>query len=135
MEHVFIDTNILIYYFSQDAIKSLGAQKIITSTDWRLVTSTQVLSEFLNIISKKFTNDLKTITSHLDDIKSSFLIIGFDENDLEKALSIQKRYKIAYYDSLIIITALKTNCTILYSEDMHHGLTIEKKLKVVNPFK
>ena len=38
------------------------------------------------------------------------------------------------YDALIISSALEANCSILYSEDMHHGHCIDKRLKIVNPF-
>ncbi len=40
-----------------------------------------------------------------------------------------------FYDSLIVATALESECTILYSEDMQDGLLIENQLKIVNPFK
>jgi hypothetical protein len=30
--------------------------------------------------------------------------------------------------------ALETGCSILYSEDMQHGLLVERQLKIVNPF-
>lgn len=40
-----------------------------------------------------------------------------------------------FYDSLIVASALESECTILYSEDMQPGLVIENQLKIVNPFK
>jgi predicted nucleic acid-binding protein len=43
--------------------------------------------------------------------------------------------KYSYWDSLIIASALKNNCSICYSEDMQHGQLIEDRLKVINPFK
>ncbi|MEI6154767.1 MAG: DNA-binding protein, partial [Deltaproteobacteria bacterium] len=45
------------------------------------------------------------------------------------------KYQYSYYDSLIISSALEKKCQILYSEDMQDGQTIEKTLKIVNPFK
>jgi predicted nucleic acid-binding protein len=39
------------------------------------------------------------------------------------------------YDNLIVASALKSESTILYSEDMQDGLVIENQLKIVNPFK
>jgi predicted nucleic acid-binding protein len=51
------------------------------------------------------------------------------------AITIAERYRFSFYDSLIIATALKANCTTLYSEDMQDGQLIENKLLIVNPFK
>lgn len=135
MQNVFVDTNILVYYFSKDNIKRSSAQKLLADSNYRVFTSTQVLSEFLSVISKKYTDDIELIKSFFATIRSSFEVIGFDEKDLEEALNIQKKYRLAYYDSLIITNALKANCTILYSEDMHHSLKIEKQLTIINQFK
>jgi len=53
---------------------------------------------------------------------------------IQKAISIKEKYQMQWYDSLIIGSALQANCTILYSEDMHHGFIIEDSLSIVNPF-
>ncbi len=47
---------------------------------------------------------------------------------------LAERYQLAWYDALIAASAMLADCTTLYSEDFQHGLVIEKKLKVVNPF-
>ena len=55
-------------------------------------------------------------------------------NHLHTALDIQERYNFAWYDSLIIATALEAGCETLYSEDMQHGQEIEGRLRIINPF-
>ena len=50
-------------------------------------------------------------------------------------LKIKDKYKLQFYDSLIIATALENNCSVLYSEDMQHGFEIENTLTIINPFK
>ena len=32
------------------------------------------------------------------------------------------------------IIALEADCHILYSEDLHHGLVVENRMKIINPF-
>jgi predicted nucleic acid-binding protein len=54
---------------------------------------------------------------------------------IQSALNIVDQYGFSYYDSLIISSALESKSTILYSEDMSDGQVIDKKLRVVNPFK
>ena len=51
------------------------------------------------------------------------------------ASKVRKKYKISYYDSLIFSAGLKTNTTVLYSEDIHNGLVVNEQLKIINPFK
>jgi len=50
-------------------------------------------------------------------------------------LSIAKKYKYSYYDSLVIATAIENDSVILYTEDMQQGHFIENKIKILNPFK
>jgi predicted nucleic acid-binding protein len=135
MQRVFIDTNILIYYFSKDPVKFSLAEKLLSNNRLRYITSTQVLSEFLSVILRKHITDISQAKQYLTEIISLFEIIPFDIRDMENALDIKDKYKLSYYDSIIATNALTSDCTILYSEDMHHNLKIEKKLKVVNPFK
>jgi predicted nucleic acid-binding protein len=35
---------------------------------------------------------------------------------------------------LVIASALKCECSVLFSEDMQHGQIIENTLEIVNPF-
>ncbi|MBI4619581.1 MAG: PIN domain-containing protein [Desulfobacterales bacterium] len=57
-----------------------------------------------------------------------------EETTIKKSLQIKKTYNYSYWDCLIIASALENNCTILYTEDMQDGHTIENRLKIVNPF-
>lgn len=42
--------------------------------------------------------------------------------------------QLAWFDVLIAEAALRSDCTILYSEDFSHGQTLGGALRVVNPF-
>jgi len=41
---------------------------------------------------------------------------------------------VSFWDSLIVASALHNGCTTLCSEDLAHGMMIEKTLRVTNPF-
>jgi predicted nucleic acid-binding protein len=56
------------------------------------------------------------------------------QNTITKACQIAERYKFSFYDSMILAAALECNCTILYSEDMHHNQIIDDTIKIINPF-
>ena len=41
----------------------------------------------------------------------------------------------AIFDALMIAAALRARCTVLYSEDMQHGMAIDGRLRIVDPFR
>jgi predicted nucleic acid-binding protein len=53
---------------------------------------------------------------------------------LIEASSLRDRNNISYWDSLIIGCALAEDASVLYSEDIHTGLIVEKQLQIINPF-
>ena len=53
---------------------------------------------------------------------------------IEKAKELIIKYDFQQFDSLIVASALQANCTILYSEDLHHNLLVENRLQIINPF-
>ena len=60
-------------------------------------------------------------------------IVSFDIKTQIKAIRIKDRYKLQFYDALIIATALENGCNILFSEDMQHLQIIDEGLTIINP--
>jgi predicted nucleic acid-binding protein len=56
-----------------------------------------------------------------------------DTYAVEDAWVIQGRYKLSYWDALIVSSAQQQGCSYLLSEDMQH-LQSYDTLQVVNPF-
>jgi predicted nucleic acid-binding protein len=134
-DKVFIDTNILIYAHSQDDnYKQQLATHLMNDNIDYIILSNQVINELINILIKKYKLSITTIKSIVLEIIRVTDVCYFNTQTQLKALEIQEKYKLQFYDSLIIATALENNCTILYSEDMHHNQIIENKLKIINPF-
>ena len=48
-------------------------------------------------------------------------------------LAIKQRYKLSFYDAMIVAAALSAGCKRLYSKDFHHGLKFGA-LEIVNLF-
>ena len=61
-------------------------------------------------------------------------IVVIDEALIIHALQLHHKYKISYYDCLMIAAALNSGCQYLISEDMSDGLLIENTLKIINIF-
>jgi len=134
VDKVFLDTNILIYCYSQDEVqKNMIALNLLETIPFCTI-STQVINELSNILFKKFKLPAYDIENALLEVDNILNIVTFSLTTQIKAIRIKEKYKLQYYDSLIIATALENECTVLYSEDMHDGLVIENSLKIINPF-
>ncbi len=130
---VFIDTNIIIYsYSSTEPEKQLVAQKIIAENNSYI--STQVLAELSNIMLKKFGVNHSAMIDVLHECYQNHNVYINAPETIEKAIQISDRYRFSFYDSLILSSAISTECEILYSEDLHNGQIIDNKLTILNPF-
>ena len=127
----FLDANIVIYLFDKDVKKK---ETVIELLKERPLISSQVVIECLNISIKKLkiSSDICFKNAELLMQNCEFFMIGI--HTLKKSFEVAKRYQYSHLDSLIITSALETNCNILYSEDMQHNQIIENKLKIINPF-
>jgi predicted nucleic acid-binding protein len=131
--NVFLDTNIIIYAYSlSDSKKQTTASGVLLNYD--CVISTQVINEYCNVCFKKNLMRIPEILLDVDNILDICELVKIDEATIKQALSIKNSYGYSYYDSLILSSALESNCSILYSEDLQHGQVIENSLKIVNPF-
>lgn len=137
----FIDTNILVYSFDKTSpTKQKKSKELLKEFFDRedYFVSIQVLNEFCSAALKKLNPPLKT--ERIKEFISSFpgrKILPISRATVLSSLGIMDKYKLSYWDSLIIATSLENKCTILYTEDMQNGLIIEKgegRLKNVNPF-
>jgi predicted nucleic acid-binding protein len=111
----FLDTNILVYAYdtSDEARHKIALELIahILSVE-NVVISTQILNEFIVVITGKVKNPLSIddVGEILKRFKNNFEIRVTGVPDITKALSINKEFKFSYWDSLIIASALMTNC-------------------------
>lgn len=55
--------------------------------------------------------------------------------DHRGSLHLAQRYQLSVYDALMLAIALRGGSTVFYSEDMHHGLVIEDRMTILNPFR
>ncbi len=137
-DKVFIDTNIFAYLFDKtDRVKSKNAIQLVRNNfaNKNSVISYLVIQEFINVALNKFKKTLsnKEIIEFLQDVLEPMCEIYPNKELFIKGITLQKRWKYSFYDSLIIAAALKANCNILYSEDLQYGQVIDD-LKIINPF-
>ncbi len=132
---IFLDTNLWIYLYAKEPPeKYQKVEEIINKNSQELQISTQVLGEIFHVLTrKKFTSKADAITI-ISDIINCFPIQAIDTPQVLQALKISEKYGYSYWDSLIIATALLSECSIIYSEDMQHNQLIDNKVQILNPF-
>jgi len=121
---VFLDTNILIYATLADDPRAATAQALLATGG---VTSVQVLNEFASWPEVSAT--LAALRILCPDVRP------IDVDTHESALEIAQRDGIAFYDALIVASALRAGCTMLLTEDMQDGRVIYDQLTIRNPFR
>ena len=127
----FIDTNVLIYAFSDDDAKASVAEGVLAAGG---IISVQVLNEFTNVCRRKLKLEWYAIEERLAVVKAlTYEVLPITLDHHEKAISLARAHDFGFYDALIIAAALVSNCTALISEDLQHGRTIEG-LRIENPF-
>lgn len=133
-DRTFIDTNILIYFISNEKKKKLRAKEIIFSTQ-EVYISAQVVSEFISVCLSKKLLSIAEITPLIDNFLSVLRFSSIEESTIKKALQIKQDSNFSYWDCLVIASAIENNCSILYTEDMQDGQIISDSVTIINPFK
>ena len=127
-----LDTNILIYAFGkQDDDRKQVAIEIITKCN---IISLQVVNETIYVLQRKFKFPNPELDKVVDFIKQNFVVSDLSIHTLDQTLKIAEKYGFSFWDSMIVAAALNNNCSILYSEDLHHNQIIEGSLQIINPF-
>ncbi len=133
----FIDTNIIVYAHDKKyPCKQIKAQELIFNgmRENSAVISAQVLSEFFVTVTKRTKQNYSVAAAKHEIMLLSYLhVVDIDFDLVIRALSIKELYQLSYWDSLILSAAERSECEILYSEDLSSGQKYGKVL-CVNPF-
>jgi predicted nucleic acid-binding protein len=134
----FLDTNVLVYSFDEkQPAKRDRAREIIARAlrDGSAIISYQVVQEFLNVALHKFISpfNVKDCGDYLTGVLEPLCQVYPDTSLYRKALDVHSTTGFSFYDSLIIVGAMRGQCSCLLTEDMQTGREIEG-VKIVNPF-
>jgi predicted nucleic acid-binding protein len=128
----FIDSNIILYMLATDGAKARTAESILHTGG---TISVQVLNEIASVAIRKLDMTWEETNQFLLPLRSLCTVEPLTLETHDRGREIAERFQLSVYDSIIVGAALLADCTVLYSEDMHDGLRIEKTLQIVNPFK
>jgi predicted nucleic acid-binding protein len=122
----FLDSNIFIYSLDTDEpIKQSVANNLIRdlAIEGEATISYQVIQEFFNwalvkapvkMPAEDAQHYLATTFLPLHTVAQSIALVS-------DAIRLQERYRLSWYDSLIVAAAQQAGCDVLYTEDLQHG--------------
>lgn len=135
-EVAFFDTNILLYVCEQrELAKSEIARRLYMEylENGTLRISTQVIQEFYAAATRKLGMPAADAAAKAEALCGlELLVVGPPE--ILRAFSLERRYRINFWDALIVSSAVSTNAATLFTEDLTHGQRIGK-VQVINPFR
>lgn len=133
----FVDTNVLVYAYDVDAGEKHRRASAFVEQLWQAregALSTQVLQEFYVNVTRKIPKPLpRRDARDIAQTYSAWHVVTIDAADVLSASDFEDRFKLSFWDALIVVTALKANAARLATEDLQNGRKI-RGLEVVNPF-
>ncbi len=134
---VFVDTNVLVYaHDTSSGVKHRIAKQVIESlwSSGNGVLSTQVLQELCISVRRKTPRPRSVEeTQRLIQDYMGWDIVVNDSGSVLRALAFEERYKVSFWDALILQAAESAGVDTLLSEDLAAGQSYGSFL-VKNPF-
>jgi predicted nucleic acid-binding protein len=135
--NIFIDSNVLVYAYCADVPEKQRVAQELVEDCLRYgigFISPQVLGEFFVTITKKVIRGISDEDARREmENFQGLTVVDIDRDMVMKALDIKVRYKIHYWDALIIASAQRAGCRTIMSEDLAHGQKYGN-IVVSNPF-
>lgn len=121
----FVDSNVLVYAHDSGAGQRHAIARDLVLQLWRDrtgVISTQVLQETYVNLRRKAGRPLDAAEAR--DLISEYLawdVVVNDAASVIEAVNLEERYRISFWDALIVAAANAGGAQVLLSEDLSHG--------------
>lgn len=132
-EHVFLDSNVLIYAVSKhpaDSEKFAVANRILQEE--QVSISVQVMQEFFVNATTKGGMPAAEAREWLEAL-DEYPCVQTTRDLAFAAVDHAARFRIHYWDAAIVAAAEQSGASILYTEDLNHGQHYGR-VQVLNPF-
>jgi len=121
----FVDTNILVYAYDQTAGPKHESARGLMDRLWDSgegVLSTQVLQEFYVAVTRKIPQPIASRRAReiIADL-GTWTVATLEVPEILSASEISDRYRVNFWDGLILAAAQKEDAVILWSEDLNDG--------------
>jgi predicted nucleic acid-binding protein len=138
-DRFFLDTNIFVYSFDENAPqKSARASELIRQAvrSRNGIVSYQVVQEFFNVALRRFAHPMTAAEAeqYLTTTFRPLMAVNSSAALFAEALRLNANHSLSWYDSVILAAAIEGGADVLYSEDFQHGQKFEN-LRIENPFR
>jgi len=136
-EPTFVDTNVWVYAVdAADPVKRRRALEVIAPAPGRdLVVSTQVMTEFYAVITRKLAVPVPVEDADAMVRRLAVLpVVPLDSSLVIAAIAGSREWQISIWDALILRAAEVAGCRRLLSEDLADGVRYGSVV-VENPFR
>src|SRR5262245_59507784 len=123
----FFDSNVLLYLASGDAVKADRAEQLIANGG---TISVQVLNEIANVARRKMQMSWKDTISFLATVRGLLPVVPVTVETHENGIALAERYGFSTYDAMIAASAILSGCDTLWSEDLHHNMIVDNRLRI-----
>ncbi len=134
----FIDTNILAYTFDREnqPKRERASALVREALKGPGCLSWQVVQEFCNIAQRKFKVPLGTdeLREYQEVVLFPLCTVWPNEALYREALTVKLETGFSWYDSLVVVSALRAGCAFLYTEDLQQG-RVYRGMRIVDPFR
>lgn len=136
-DRVFVDTNVLVYFRdSTEPAKQAAAAEWMAHL-WERGSgrvSQQVLREYYVTVTGKLDPGLPAAEAREDVLAfRAWNPLEADLGLIEDAWTLEDRYRLSFWDALIVAAARRLGCSVLLTEDLQDGQDLDG-LVVWSPF-
>lgn len=130
-----VDTNVLIYAVDtqETARRPIARDLIERLARRRAFLTQQVAGEFLNVCRRRGLAAQAAI-DQLEAWAGVFPIVATRWTNTVEAARLAERYRLQYWDSVLLSVAISVGGLVLFSQDMQDGFMLEG-LRVIDPFR
>lgn len=135
-DRTFIDTNVFVYAEDADLPeKQVVAQQYIRqlAKESRGVISTQVMVEYVAAGRRRLGLTLPQCRQGVL-LMAQFDVVLIRPEHVLGALDLATVHSLSHWDALLVKTAASSGCSVLLTEDLHHGQQIDG-VTIHNPFR
>lgn len=133
----FVDTNVLVYAHDTAEVDRQPVAKAVLAQLWQSrtgVLSTQVLTEFYSVATRKFDPPMtRREARSIIENYSAWRVVQVNLNLIMAASTLEEKHTLSFWDALIIEAARVAGAGQLVSEDLQDGHRIGGVL-IKNPF-
>jgi predicted nucleic acid-binding protein len=122
-------------YLHDDDEKYKIAEEYLSKNNPNVVfiISWQVINEVSNTLLK-YNYTESEIRKYIEQLCKTCTLQDFTKEIILTASSLREKYSFSFWDSILVASALISECKMLISEDMQNGLEVDKKLIIKNIF-